>query len=116
MRSLASNTVQWLNLELSAEKRNWIIKDIIPSDFDYLLDMYRGLPSCPYLRPLHDTVPEQSLFVFKYCTGHLFTLTQKNLPIALTKRILRDTLRGLAVLHDHDIVHTGKSLQIAPTV
>lgn len=30
-----------------------------------------------------------------------------DLPIALTKRILKDTLRGLAGLHDHNIVHTG---------
>ena len=55
-------------------------------------------------------MPDQSLFIFEYRTGHLFTLAQKDLPIALTKRKLKDTLHGLAVLHDHDIIHTGKYL------
>ena len=80
------------------------------------MDVYCSLPSCPYLLPIHDTIPDQALLVFKYCTGHLFNLAQKDLPIALTKRILKDVLRGLVVLHDHDIIHGGKSLQIALSV
>lgn len=57
---------------------------------------------------MQDTIPEQSMFVYKYFTDELLSLTQKDLPIGLTKRILKDTLRGLAVLHDQNIVHTGK--------
>ncbi|KAI0908438.1 kinase-like domain-containing protein [Ustulina deusta] len=37
---------------------------------------------------------------------YLANLAQTDLPIQVTKRILKDALRGLAVLHDHDIVHT----------
>ena len=70
--------------------------------------MYRDLGSCPYLRLLQDTVPEQSLFVYNYITYDLLSLAQKDLPITHTKRILKDTLRGLAALHDRNIVHTGK--------
>lgn len=70
--------------------------------------MYRGLSSCPYLRLLQDTIPEQSMFVYKYFTDDLLSLARKGLPITLAKRILKDTLRGLAVLHDQNIVHTGK--------
>jgi serine/threonine protein kinase len=70
--------------------------------------MYHNLCTCPYLRVLQDTVPEHSMFVYKYFTDHLLSLAQKDLPLALTKRILKDTLRGLAALHDHNIVHTGK--------
>ena len=114
MPSVALNTVQWLNLELSAKERKWIIKDIIPSDFDYLLDIYRGLSGCPYLRLIHDTVPDQSLFVFRYCTGTLLDLGHRDLPIALTKQILKDTLRGLAALHDRDVVHNGNWVSSAP--
>lgn len=65
--------------------------------------MYHDLRSCPYLRLLEDTIQEQSMFVYKYFTGHLLSLAQKDLPIALTKRVLKDTLRGLAVLHDQNI-------------
>ena len=70
--------------------------------------MYRGLRGCPYLRQLQDTVPEQSMFVYKYLTDNFLSLAQKDLPIALTKRVLKDTLRGIAALHDQNIVHTGK--------
>jgi serine/threonine protein kinase len=70
--------------------------------------MYRKLRGCPYLRLPQDTVPEQSIFVYKYFSDDLLSLVQKDLPIALTKRILKDTLRGLAALHDQNIIHTGK--------
>jgi serine/threonine protein kinase len=70
--------------------------------------MYRELRSCPYLRLSHDTVPELSMFVYKYFTDDLLSLVQKDLPITHTKRVLKDTLRGLAALHDQNIVHSGK--------
>ena len=47
------------------------------------------------------------MFVFQYFAGHLLRLVQKDLPLAVTKRILKDVLRGIAELHDQDIVHTG---------
>ena len=70
--------------------------------------MYRELRSCPHLRLSQDTVPELSMFVYKYFTDNLLSLVRKDLPIPLTKRILKDTLRGLAALHDQNIIHTGK--------
>ncbi|KAK4983981.1 hypothetical protein LTR50_006891 [Elasticomyces elasticus] len=90
----------------TAENQKFILKDVPPSSFKYLQDMYHGLRSCPYLRLLEDTVPEHSMFVYRYFTDDLLSLAQKDLPIALTKRILKDTLRGLAALHDQNIVHT----------
>lgn len=84
-----------------------MLKDVPEPEFKYYLDMYRGLGSCPHIRLLQDTITEQSIFVFKYFTGQLLSLAQMDLPIALTKRILKDTLRGLAGLHDQNIVHTG---------
>lgn len=47
------------------------------------------------------------MFVFEYFTGHLLRLAQNDLPLQVTKRILKDALRGLAELHNRDIVHTG---------
>jgi serine/threonine protein kinase len=70
--------------------------------------MYRKLRGCPYLRLSHDIVPKPSMFVYKYFSDHLLSLVQEDLSIALTKRILKDTLRGLAALHDQNIVHAGK--------
>lgn len=79
---------------------------------EYYRNIYRDLDSCPYLRPLHDTISNPSMFVYNYSVGHLLGLAQKDLPIALTKRILKDTLYGLAELHDQNIVHTGKRVLI----
>ncbi|KAH9224723.1 kinase-like domain-containing protein [Leptodontidium sp. 2 PMI_412] len=46
------------------------------------------------------------MFVYRYFADHLPSFAQKELPIRLTKRILKDSLRGLAALHDQNIVHT----------
>ena len=48
------------------------------------------------------------MFVFEYFADHLLHLAQMNLPPEVMKRILKDALRGLAELHDQDVVHTGK--------
>jgi serine/threonine protein kinase len=47
------------------------------------------------------------MFVYRYLSDHLLSLAQEELPLTLVKRILKDALRGLAALHDRDIVHTG---------
>lgn len=52
-----------------------------------------------------DTIPDKSMFVFKHFTDHLLTLAQKDIPLVVVKRILKDALTGLAELHDQDIVH-----------
>jgi hypothetical protein len=68
-----------------AGNQKFILKDVFQSDFKNHEDMYRGLGGCPYLRLLQDTVPEQSMFVYKYFTDDLLSLARKDLPIALTK-------------------------------
>ena len=83
------------------------MKDIPQSEYKYYEDMNRSLHGCPYLRLVRDTIPERSMFVYEYFNSHLLNLAQEELPVVLTKRILKDTLRGLAALHDHNIVHTG---------
>jgi hypothetical protein len=70
--------------------------------------MYCGLNNNQFLRLSVDVVPEQSIFVYKYLADHLLGFVRKEPPVLLTKRILKDTLRGLAALHEQNIVHTGK--------
>jgi hypothetical protein len=69
--------------------------------------MYCGLNNNQFLR-LSEDVPEQSIFVYRYLADHLLGFVRKDPPVLLTKRILKDTLRGLAALHEQNIVHTGK--------
>ena len=85
-----------------------MVKTIL-ADSQYYKDMQRSLGSSRYLRLLEDTIPERSMFVYKYLNDHLLSLAQEELPVLLTKRILKDGLRGLAELHNQDIVHTGQA-------
>jgi serine/threonine protein kinase len=86
------------------------LKEITRNNYEFRLEIYRRLGSSAYVCGLEDTAPNQSIFVFKYLNQNLLELAQKNLPIAVTKRILRDALRGLAALHDKDIVHNGNNV------
>lgn len=83
------------------------MKEIPPNNYEFRLEIYQRLGNCDYVRGLEDTAPNQSIFVFKHLDENLLALAQKNLPTATTKKILKDTLRGLAAMHDKDIVHNG---------
>lgn len=86
--------------------QSFVVKNLV-TDFKYYHDMQRALDSSRYLRLLQDTIPDKSMFVYKYLKDHLLSLAQKDLPLQVTKRILKDALRGLAELHHQNIVHTG---------
>ncbi|KAL9087402.1 MAG: hypothetical protein Q9165_006699 [Trypethelium subeluteriae] len=94
-------------LTLAGEQK-FVLKHIHEVNFKDLQDindmLQRGGASNVYL--VEDTIPEESMFVFQYFADHLLRFVQKNLPLALTKRILKDALRGVTELHDQDIVHT----------
>ena len=85
----------------------FVVKNVL-ADFEYYLDMQRALGRSRYLRLLQDTIPDRSMFVYEYLKDHLLNLAQKDLPLLITKRILKDALRGLAELHHQNIVHTGQ--------
>ena len=48
------------------------------------------------------------MFVYGYFADDLLSFARQDLPVLFRKRILRDRLRGLAALHERNIVHTGK--------
>ncbi len=68
--------------------------------------MFNNLRKSPYIRVADDAIPEQSMFAYRYFKDHLLSFAQKDIPLALIKRILRDSLRGIAALHEKGIVHT----------
>ncbi|KAL8928756.1 MAG: hypothetical protein Q9208_001534 [Pyrenodesmia sp. 3 TL-2023] len=84
----------------------FVLKDIPTSEFDYYRGMYRNIHGSHHIRQLHDTIPGHSIFVFEYIADHLLNVAQKNLPVHVVKKILLDALRGIAILHDQNIVHT----------
>ncbi|EFW16502.1 conserved hypothetical protein [Coccidioides posadasii str. Silveira] len=60
-----------------SDEQQFVLKEVFQNDFNYYRNMHKDLGS-PYLRTLSDTIPEESL----------------------------DALRGIAALHERDIVHT----------
>lgn len=99
----------------SAEGQKFVLKRVSKTSFIDYQDIYRSLHDCPNLRVSCDTIPDRSIFVYKHFSDHLLSLAQESPPISAVKRILKDTLQGLAKLHEKDIVHTGKQFQIFTT-
>ena len=99
-----------LTLELvgSAGEKNYIVKNMIPGEFEYQLDLQKQLSSCPNVRAVVDTIKAPELFIFPFLATDLLRLSQKALPTEIKKNILRSALRGLADMHDRDILHNGK--------
>lgn len=93
---------------LRADGKKYIVKNMIPGEFEYQLQLQRSLSSCPNVRTVTDTVKELELFVYPFLSGDLLRLSQKDLPKHTRKGILRSALNGLADMHDKDIVHNGK--------
>ncbi|KAI1777265.1 kinase-like domain-containing protein [Hypoxylon cercidicola] len=90
----------------TAGGERYVLKDLSQFSFALYQDLYGRLRDSPYLRLSCDCIPEQSIFVYRYFSDHLLNLAQEDPPLPCIKRILKDALRGLADLHDQDIVHT----------
>lgn len=99
----------------SAEDQKFVLKNVSRTSFIDYQEIYRSLHDCPNLRVSCDTIPDQSTFVYKYFSDHLLRLAQEKPPLPVLKRILKDALRGLATLHEKDIVHTGNLFQAFAT-
>ncbi|GIK05575.1 hypothetical protein Aspvir_009688 [Aspergillus viridinutans] len=92
----------------TAGDQRFILKYIHPVNFEDLQNINDTLRrnGASHVRLAQDTILKKSMFVFEYFADHLLRLAQKDLPLKVTKRILKDALYGIAELHDQDIVHT----------
>ncbi|KAI0007845.1 kinase-like protein [Xylariaceae sp. FL0662B] len=88
-----------------ANEKRFVLKSLFENEYNYALPLQLRVNDSPYLRALRDTVPEQKMFVNEYMTDHLLNFAFKNLSLPVQKRVLRDTLRGLAALHAQNIAH-----------
>ncbi|OTB01939.1 hypothetical protein M426DRAFT_323039 [Hypoxylon sp. CI-4A] len=88
-----------------ANEKKFVLKSLFENEYNYALPLQLRFNHSPYLRALRDTVPDQKMFVNEYMTDHLLNFAFKDLSLATQKRVLRDTLRGLAALHDQNIAH-----------
>jgi len=91
-----------------AEGRHFVIKNMIPGEYEYQQDLQKPLSSCPNLRTVIDGLIDAELFIYPFLQTDFLQFTQKNLTNATRKSILESALNGLAAMHDRNIIHTGK--------
>ncbi|KAF1950066.1 kinase-like protein [Byssothecium circinans] len=90
----------------SAGNQQYVLKSVSKNDFNYFQTMFNDLRRSPYIRVADDAIPDQSMFAYKFFKDHLLSFAQRDVPLPLMKRILRDSLRGISMLHEKGIVHT----------
>lgn len=115
-RTLRADSNTKLNARVKCEGENFIIKNVIPGDFEYQQELQKPLASCPNLRTVVDTIPDFQLFVYHFLAGDLLQISQRSLSEETRRSILRSALIGLAELHDRGIVHTGESFSHRRTI
>ncbi|KAF2010426.1 kinase-like protein [Aaosphaeria arxii CBS 175.79] len=80
----------------SAEDKSFIIKDMIPGEFEYQLELQKPLFCHPNLRTVVDTI----------LSGDLLRMSKRIASKATKTSVLRSDLAGLAELQDKNIIHT----------
>ncbi|TQN68173.1 Serine/threonine-protein kinase MST20 [Colletotrichum shisoi] len=95
---------QWVSTALGLQ--DFIVKDILPDDFEYQQRLQNSVASSPNVRTAIDHAAEQHLFIYPYLSHTLLQLSQRNPRQDTKKRILKAALMGLADLHDKRILHT----------
>ncbi|KAL2754748.1 hypothetical protein ACRALDRAFT_1064562 [Sodiomyces alcalophilus JCM 7366] len=88
----------------SDKGENFIIKDMIPGEFEYQQDLQSPLVSCLNFRTVIDVIPDFNLFINRFLATDLLQISQKPLPEETRRSIIRSALTGLAELHDRGII------------
>lgn len=84
------------------------MKDMIPGEYEYQLKLQKSLSASPNVRAVVDTIKELEVFIYPFLSADLLHLSQKTLPKETRRDILRYALRGLADMHDKNVLHNGK--------
>ncbi|KAK4208214.1 kinase-like protein [Rhypophila decipiens] len=96
----------WRVYRAKYEGKQFILKDIIPGDFQDILDLQKLVQHSPHVRTSVDSIPEGRMLVFAYLEKGLLHVDTTVLPPVARKAVIRDALVGLAHLHDKNIIHT----------
>ncbi len=88
-----------------------MLKDIPKSIFsNFNENIQPRLHEHPNIRLPIDTIRDQRIFAYRYLTDDFLSLVKKQISLRARKQILKASLRGIAELHDRDIVHLGKAI------
>ncbi|KAK3997781.1 L-Aspartase-like protein [Cladorrhinum sp. PSN332] len=93
----------------SHEGKQYVLKDILPGDFQYILELQKLVDGSAHVRTLVDSIPDRHMFVYPFLDTNLQLVKTTAIASSTKKNILRDALAGLAGLHDKGVYHTGRS-------
>jgi serine/threonine protein kinase len=94
-----------LTFPCRSRDRRYVLKTVPTTIYDRYKAMFDDLRGTPYIHVAEDTDSEICAFIYPYRRDDLLSFAQQDVPLATTKRILRDVLRGIAALHAKRIVH-----------
>ncbi|KAE8338728.1 hypothetical protein BDV24DRAFT_153340 [Aspergillus arachidicola] len=84
----------------------FILKDTPKDIFSNFNEKIRSqLVESPYIRLPWDNIPDERILVYRYLTDDFLNLVREGIPIHIRKQLLKASLRGIAELHDRQIVH-----------
>ncbi|KAI0547290.1 kinase-like domain-containing protein [Xylaria curta] len=86
----------WCVYRATHEEKQFVLKDTIPGDFDYIISLQKHVEHSPH----------RHMFIFPYLEQGLLHIDTAALSSVAEKAIIRDALTGLADLHDEHIIHT----------
>ncbi|XXH01874.1 hypothetical protein Hte_008236 [Hypoxylon texense] len=90
---------------LRADTVKYIVKNMIKGEFEYQMELQKLVSSSPNVRTVVDTNRAFEIFIYPFLIGDLLRFSQRKLATETRKHILRSALRGLADLHERDILH-----------
>lgn len=97
-----------IRTSIRAEGKRYILKDLPKAYFNgfskHILPRLKA-DSHPNIRLPCDTISNQRTIVYDYLTHDFLNLTRQGLTPQAKKQVLKGVLRGIAELHDKDIVH-----------
>lgn len=105
--SLLSSSKTMLMYRRSGE-HDFIVKNLIPGEYEYQQDLQTSVASCPNLRTMVDGLPGPEMLIYPYLKTDLLEFDLEKLTEATRKSILKNALVGLAAMHEKHIIHTGR--------
>ncbi|EER39169.1 conserved hypothetical protein [Histoplasma capsulatum H143] len=98
----------------SSGKESYVIKNMIPGEFEYQLNLQQQLSACPNVRSVVDTVPDLDLFIYQFLAGDLLHIKANNILVDYDESIQGQTIINnvqISDLEDAVLVPPGKWLR-----
>ncbi|EEH10324.1 conserved hypothetical protein [Histoplasma capsulatum G186AR] len=98
----------------SSDKESYVIKNMIPGEFEYQLNLQQQLSAFPNVRSVVDTVPDLNLFIYPFLAGDLLHIKANNILVDYDESIQGQTIINnvqISDLEDAVLVPPGKWLR-----